>query len=250
MTEDPPPEDLEDVDPSEDAVRRLLAQARVDEPMPPEVVARLDAVLAGLSPEQVERPPSVEATSPVEPGETATVTALPVHRRRGAAALLVAAAVIVVGGVVVAQHLQTTDSESAASSATDNRASEVAGGSTSKVEPQASATAPGPHYGPDVPARVRVRDGRVVVRPALFARDALAARALIAQDSNHAQDLKLFDTGAGCPVPPPHAALVNASYQGAPAVLVYRPPMSGSQVVDLYVCGTHRPVRSTTLPHS
>jgi hypothetical protein len=40
---------------------------------------------------------------------------------------------------------------------------------------------------------------------------------------------------------------VAAEYQHAPAALVYRRVEGSSQVVDLYVCGNPRPVRSTTL---
>jgi hypothetical protein len=35
---------------------------------------------------------------------------------------------------------------------------------------------------------------------------------------------------------------------GAPAVLVLRPPHGDSRVVDLYLCGSARPTRSITLP--
>jgi hypothetical protein len=51
-----------------------------------------------------------------------------------------------------------------------------------------------------------------------------------------------------CPDVPGHGDRVAAEYQRAPAVLVYRPAEGNTQVVDLYVCGNDRPVRSTTLP--
>jgi hypothetical protein len=49
-------------------------------------------------------------------------------------------------------------------------------------------------------------------------------------------------------VPTGDGEVLGASYERAPAALVYRRPSDSSQVVDLYVCGTSRPVRSTTLP--
>jgi hypothetical protein len=50
-----------------------------------------------------------------------------------------------------------------------------------------------------------------------------------------------------CPDVPQRASTVAAEYQHAPAALVYRRVEGSSQVVDLYVCGNPRPVRSTTL---
>ena len=45
------------------------------------------------------------------------------------------------------------------------------------------------------------------------------------------------------------ASCVSATYERAPAVLVFHRPVSSTQVVDLFVCGSSRPVRSATLPH-
>jgi hypothetical protein len=42
--------------------------------------------------------------------------------------------------------------------------------------------------------------------------------------------------------------VVPAEYQNAPAALLYRRPEGGSQIVNLYVCGSSRPIRTTTLP--
>jgi hypothetical protein len=53
---------------------------------------------------------------------------------------------------------------------------------------------------------------------------------------------------AACPDVPGRGRQVAAEYQHAPAVLVYRRAEGSAQVVDLYVCGNDRPVRSTTLP--
>ena len=44
-----PPDERAGLPPDQDAVRRLLAEARHDEPVPPAVAARLDAVLAELT---------------------------------------------------------------------------------------------------------------------------------------------------------------------------------------------------------
>src|SRR6476660_3539030 len=71
---------------TEAAVRDALAGLRVDEPVPDDVSARLDATLAELREER--RTAGVGAVVPLH-----------VHRRRTATRLLVAAAAIVVGGV-------------------------------------------------------------------------------------------------------------------------------------------------------
>ncbi len=78
--------------PADDArIRRLLAEARHTEPMPGDVVARLDRVLAGLAEERKER--------------LAPVVELASRRRRTAASLLVAAAAVVVVGVGISRVL-------------------------------------------------------------------------------------------------------------------------------------------------
>ncbi len=69
--------------PEQDArVRRLLADARHTDPMPGDVVARLDRVLAGLAD---------------EPARAATVVRLADRRRRATRLLVAAAAVVAVG---------------------------------------------------------------------------------------------------------------------------------------------------------
>jgi len=44
------------------------------------------------------------------------------------------------------------------------------------------------------------------------------------------------------------AELLAASYQGAPAALLYRHAQDSAQIVDLFVCGSTTPIRTTTLP--
>ena len=51
--------------PEQEAVRRLLADARHDGPTPPEVVARLDATLAELAAERGEATPAEPTRAPV-----------------------------------------------------------------------------------------------------------------------------------------------------------------------------------------
>src|SRR5688500_4696967 len=86
------PDDAADLSPEHDAVRRMLAEARHTEPVPPAVAARLDAVLADLSAERRQT------------SDTAPVVDLAARRRRGVGTgILVAAALVVVTGVGVGQ---------------------------------------------------------------------------------------------------------------------------------------------------
>lgn len=83
----------------DEAVRRLLADARETGPMPPEVAARLDAALADLAAGAGAHPtePDAPEPDPTEPDPTGPATVTPLHRRRWPRVLLAAAAVTVVG---------------------------------------------------------------------------------------------------------------------------------------------------------
>ena len=224
-------------DPDDDAVRRLLADARHTEPMPDGVAARMDAVLADLAADAHATPPD-----PV-------VVPLNIHRRRRAAGMLVAAAAIVVGGVVVAQHLPGAGDSSGATATAGDRAdsSSVAGdasGTPSVRTPVPEHAAPG-----HLPlGAAEVRHGRVQVRPQQFTADAVAARRLVQQRLPLSSYTRLGHPGGSCAVPAHAGVRVAATYQRAPAVLVFHAPVSSTQVVDLYLCGSRRPVRSATLP--
>ncbi|HEX3295569.1 MAG TPA: hypothetical protein VHR85_02020 [Nocardioides sp.] len=211
-------------------VRRLLAGARHADPMPDDVAARMDDVLAGLR----DTPQTSPATRPHPPG--AEVVPIAAHRRRRAAGLLAAAAAIVVGGVVVAPHVHVhSGGSSAATTAEDSTAGgrELGntGNSKNPLAPQARGN-----------GKAHLRDGRIVVRPQHFSADARAGRQLLGPSASMS-----VGGDTDCPDVPQRASTVAAEYQHAPAALVYRRVEGSSQVVDLYVCGNPRPVRSTTL---
>jgi hypothetical protein len=159
--------------------------------------------------------------------------------------MLVAAATIVVGGVVAAQQLPRSGSQSGASASAADRAEDSAGLGTSGSQGR-QPVAPGPTRLDQRVPPSQIRDGRVLVRPQHFTADALAARQ--AADRNTPAAGILRRSHASCAVPGARGVQVNATYQRAPAVLVFHAPGSGTQVVDLYLCGSARPVRSATLP--
>jgi hypothetical protein len=214
--------------PEVEEVRRLLADARHTGPMPDDVVARMDDVLAGLRREAADAP-----------------VVVPLYRRRRtkAAGMLVAAAVIVVGGVVAARQLPSFGPEATSAGSAAGQENAPAQGGSGGHTRQPGTQFQGKQTAGQAPV---VRHGRVVVHPGRFTADALAGRRLLQQLSATKGDH--LET-ARCPsVPSGAARVLEATYERAPAALVYRRPSDSSQVVDLYVCGTSQPIRSTTLP--
>ncbi|MFA6299543.1 MAG: hypothetical protein WC642_10280 [Nocardioides sp.] len=228
----------------QERVRRLLAQARVDEPMPDDVVARLDRVLARLADEEGERP--------------ATVVELATRRRRKAATLLVAAAAVVAVGIGAGNLVPGS-----VDSASDDSA-----GAAAEVEdaPNATSDRNGLEDRPDETAPESDVTGLSLVarprriRPDHFADDVARLHATgVAYTSGAAAEQAprdgvapdtLLTRGAFICDPAPWGAgrLVAVRYAGAPAVLAFRPPAGESQVVDLLECGTAAILRSVTLP--
>jgi hypothetical protein len=223
----------EDESPEITEVRRLLADARHTEPMPGDVTARMNRVIARLGDETpaAASEPSAGDVIPIAP-----------HRRRRAATLLVAAAAIVVGGVAAGQLVHPSSSSDGAAnapaSAQDFSSGDTANGG--KVSGDQSFDNPGPH-------KTEVRHGRVLVRSKYFAYDALQGRRLL---TTHQKEMApdRVTVLQGCGRLDGRARVVPAEYQNAPAALLYRRPEGGSQIVNLYVCGSSRPIRTTTLP--
>lgn len=153
------------------AVRRLLAEARHDEPTPPAVVARLDATLADLRAERAAPPAPPAAGSPAPSGlpprpSGGVPVDLAAHRRRRRGTLLLAAAAAVVavgvGGVVVPQLGGQGDSSvsSDADSSPESQGDAGAGQAPQQPAPDGNAeeepsTAPSPAV-PDGNAEDRI----------------------------------------------------------------------------------------------
>lgn len=222
--------------PETDDVRRLLAEARHTAPIPDDVAKRLDTVLADLG--RTSAAPA-SGSPDVPPSAGAQPVSLAAHRRRKAAGLLVAAAAIVVGGVVVAQQLPRDGSSSATTAGSATGDSALDNGSLGPERHQDANVRPGTKSPP-----AQTRQGRLVVRPQHFSADALAGRALAHTKAYSAQS----DEVSACVDAPRHSRLVRAVFRRAPAVLVYHRPAGSTQVVDLFVCGSSRPLKSVTLP--
>jgi hypothetical protein len=220
--------------PEDDArIRRLLAEARHTEPMPADVAARLEDVLADLNTERSKEP--------------APVVDLAARRRRTAASLLVAAAAVVVVGVGLGQVLPDLRGSSADQATSSGEAPSAesaasdAGGAQAERRPAASPVVP-------APSAERAAAAPVRIRAAHFGADVQRARSKEGTSGSDDNTMGMFMAPV-CPVGDvgPGTAIA-ATYDGTPAYLVLRPPAGDSQVVDLYVCGTDEPARTITLP--
>lgn len=246
--------------PDQEAVRRLLADARHDGPPPPDVVARLDETLASLVSERgSERATEHDDRSP------GRVVDLGSRRRRVASIGLLAAASVVVAGVALGQVLpggggDDAGESSAAGSQSDTSLAESpeAGGSGADSSTDAGS---GSDEGGDAgaasePAPESLKSSPATPfagMPSLSTADVDLddqVLALRVEGSTRREQLATLDGLRGCDVPRPGraAALVAAEVDGRSGVVVFRRPVDEAQGVELYVCGEADPVRTITLP--
>jgi len=236
--------DQRDLTPEQEArVARLLAEARAEEPTPPEVAARLEQVLEGLAREHVPGPDE-QYTPPVD---------LAARRRRRVRTLLVAAAAVVVAGVGIGQVVGPDGDDDNGDSATSaDRPNDAAGD-----DDQNGAAEQAPESSQD---RMSDAEKRALGEPAKITTRSFAADVRRLQDRpgvrNYTEDGLLFDHDLTAPdVDFPcgpavygDGKLLAVQYNGSPAVLAYRPPAGETQVVDLLQCGSGDVIRSTTIP--
>jgi hypothetical protein len=240
MTDQHEPDPARDLTPDEESrVRGLLADARHTEPMPDDVVARLDRVLTGLA---------------EEPAREAAVVRLADRRRRATRLLVAAAAAVVVGfgGSQVIGGLGGGAADNASSGAEEEPAAEsaddpngVSGDTDGEVEGEPS--------GPENDAPNALQDRLARIRPDSFAadtqelRDAARNYALTAQQAQRggsAASLDVCTTGAWGA-----GRYVAVRYSGDPGWIVFRRPQGTTQVADLFLCGSELASRSLTLPY-
>lgn len=232
----------DDLTPEQDAVRRLLAEARHDAPTPDEVVARLDDALASLVAERAGAP--LPSADPIE--RHAVVVELGARRRRLAGIGLLAAAAVVVGGVALGQGLPSgsdgadtasagdmaTSQEDAPSDERDGDTFDSAGGAESQ------ATSPQAKQATSVPTLSTADDD--LDRELLRLESRAGARRSPLALSGAPDAFCLSGIGPG--------RRLAAEVDGQPGVVVYRPRSGDAQEVALYVCGDGEPVRTLVLP--
>ncbi|GAB7006545.1 hypothetical protein JCM18899A_40180 [Nocardioides sp. AN3] len=245
--------------PDDEQVRRLLADARHDEPMPADVVARLEGVLDDLTAERREvtplagrrtSDPDPDSPEPNSPGalsspgplSSAADSALPGsarpagHRsaarrsarsRRWAVALVAAAAVVVGGAVVRTLGPDHSGGSSSGSAASDSSAMKESGGQV--AGPSAAAGVAELHR---ATLEADVRRATTALRSGLMS----SAPPAVAGDAGCAP----ADWGPGEAVP--------ARLDGVDVMLVLRPPSHGKQVADVLACGSAEVLASVTVP--
>ncbi len=237
MSDQHEPDPARDLTPDEESrVRRLLADARHTDPMPVDVVARLDRVLVGLA---------------EEPTREAAVVRLADRRRRATRLLVAAVAAVVVGfgGSQVIGGMGASmdagsggEAEPAAESAEDFGPADGDGGNDPEGQSRDEEGAP-----------TATQDRVARIRPQSFAADTEELRdvarnyVLTESEAQRDGDAVLLDVcttgawGAG--------RYVAVRYAGDPGWIVFRRPQGDTQVADLFLCGSELASRSLTLPY-
>jgi len=236
MTDQHEPDPTRDLTPDEEAhVRRLLADARHTDPMPGDVVARLDRVIAGLA---------------EEPAREATVVRL-ADRRRRVTRLLVAAAAVVVVGFGGSQVIGGIGGMGASNDAQVGAEEEPAAGQADEQAEAGDESAEVPSSQPNE-APTAVPDRLARIRPQSFAADTQALRDG-ARNYVTDQDLQSEERSALLDVCTSGAwgtgRYVAVRYAGDPGWIVFRRPQGSTQVADLFLCGSELASRSLTLPY-
>ena len=202
--------------------------------MPPEVVARLDRVLADLRTDDRARSHRPEAGVPLPHDDGATVVPLERRRRsRFAKLVLAAAAVVAVGygvGQVATGTLSGSGSDSDAGSVADRSTHAESGGGQ-----RVRLTRPSP--APRGTPRSTTSASPVSSRSTPTARPTRSPRSATSQPTGSTPPAggRSLDI-CGPRRTPAGARLVPATYDGRPTLVLFRAPQGGSQRVDLYLC--------------
>lgn len=213
--------------------------------MPPEVVARLDDVLADL------RSDSAAADVPTSPDGEGTVVSLERRRRSRFAKVVLAAAAVVVVGYGVGQVATGTlsgsgggsDSGAVADKNTADRGTATDGGGDSGSGSSGSAPE---GYAPLDDLGIAGLEAIDPDNPA----DSLTTLRDEPADGQLATNRRALEDVCGPRRAPRGARLVPATYDGHPTLVLFRAPEAGSQRVDLYRCDAptpRTPFRTVTL---
>lgn len=246
--------DAPDLPPDQEAVRRLLADARHEGPAPAEVVARLDETLAALVADRGTN--SLDPPRPDSSVRDAPVTDLASRRRRRVGVGLLAAAAVVVAGVAVGQGLPRGSGDSgmagADSSVADAPAEAGAGSELESEDAEGSddSSAGGAELAPE-----SLRSSAPTPQagyPALSSTDVALDQQLLALRSDadsRSQYLGSADALGDCSLPRlGRGRRLLADVDGVLGVVVFRRPDGATQQAEVFVCGTPEPVRTLVLP--
>ena len=232
--------DDEHGDLTQDEVRRLLAESSTPDPMPEDVVTRLDSVLAGLVSERAAAPTGDEgpAGATVEP----LVATLPTRRRRWPQ-LLAAAAAASVLGLGIGNLLQSDGFMAAEEDAAGSASQETAADSARDQASEGSADQPNALSDPepDPPGEGEAFPGTAKTRGDVLR---LRTRSLDL-DLQRVQDFSLAaPTGprweAACARPRTAAGdeWLPVRLDDEAGVLLLRQPDGGRRQAEVYTCGS------------
>lgn len=226
----------------EKQIAALLAEARHDEPTPPEVLARLEDTLSGLVAERSAQSGARPVTPPdgEHPADPANV--VPLRRRWRTALALAAAVAVVAGGVGLLSHRGPRSG------------SPTAGGAAQSTTHSTHASHPArkPSSGLMIPAPSAAAGARGPTRltSAGFARQAArlvagSNQAFAAErpKSAHRPGGSALSVGPMCRRPanlPAHARTVPVTYDGRAALLVIDPAVHGRRQVTVWSCSGAR----------
>jgi hypothetical protein len=224
--------------PDEEQVRRLLADARHDEPLPADVADRLDRVLGELREEGRRTPAPVDLAAR--------------RRRRLARNLLVAAAAVVVVGVGIrAVDLEVDgdaggagDASSAMESAPDaDEGGDVAGDRALIIGPTVVLSSD------DLERQVRRLSRADGLRTQSGTAPSAPTNGYLGEEEPLEQDSSASGARSWCADPGWGAGgRIAVRYDGERGVLVLRAPVGDTRDVDLFLCGETVPTRSLTVP--
>jgi hypothetical protein len=224
----------------ETEVRRLLADARHDAPMPTEVADRLDTVLSGLTRDE----PGSAGVAPV-------IDLAARRRRRNAAALLAGAAAVIVAGFVGGQVINVGSDDDGTSSASAGDAADRAGTADEAGAP-GQGTGGQDLSGTPNPAAPEASTPVLQLRSGHLARDVRDQLLSYASTGTSPHALDADGAYVGCAAPPPASKfglgeLFPAIYDDTPAVLALRPPVGGARQADVLDCTTARVLASASI---
>ena len=230
---------MEELTPDEtEAVRRLLAEARHDEPLPADLAARLDEVLAGL------------VAGREEAEEPAPATVVPLRRRRWPQVLVAAAAVTVLGyatATAVLNNGTSGDAGSTGETTSDNSAEDFGGG----AEPDVEAGAPQPSAPTSGPLRGALREIDVRRLERLHEATLPQQLAQLLSTRTYATDSTTISAACGPIYEVEDATRYVALYRSHVALVLAFPTRDGVRRVDVYDCESAAPrraVETVTLP--
>ncbi|WP_028653774.1 hypothetical protein [Nocardioides halotolerans] len=222
----------------EESVRRLLADARHDEPIPAEVAARLDTTLAGLTRDE-----------PGSPGVAPVLDLAARRRRRNAAGLLAGAAAVIVSGFVGGQLIDVGSSGDDAGTASTEADANRAGSADDQAGGDSLES-----FSPGATAPLAGSGGPVLqLRSQHLASDLDTQLRSYASEGSASASLSASELGAlGCTTQPPPqkfglGEFFPALFDGTPAVVALRAPADGTQTADVLECSSAELLDSVTL---